>query len=360
MKKIISLISILALGATLFLACNNQEIAPSAPVELTEQSNAINSKTVDENNENEALDMSKVVSQNAIAGVSYTTSPALNVWTASSTIAQATNCAVFQSGLKAKVIAIAGNKITVQIQKANGSTFGRTGTAYMKASSVCGNIAGTSTIQSSFYYANVDFWCSFTSGRVSFSPSITLSNGTRMYAPLITVNALNNDSSLPVSIYQSQTGGLRFGTIYGTVNGVSVISNGPTISSSTRETYNGYDVGYKYQCVNLIRRYFWQKFGKKMGEGFNAKDFFGNAYRWGFTAYSNGGGVAPKAGDVLCVTGTSSNGYYGHVAIISKVTDTYIEVCQQNVLSGAHLNARFAKSGNRISGTGIQGWIRMN
>lgn len=186
MKNVFKFLSVAVVSAILFSSCSKDEIQPTAP---TTAKAALSNETTNELKNEEHLQLGKAGFQSATAAASYTTSPTQNTWTAVSTVATGTSCAVFQSGLKAKVIAVSGNKITIQLQKGNGSTFGSAGTAYIKATSLCGNIAGTSAIQSSFYYANVDFWCTFSSGTVSFSPSITLSNGVRMYAPMITVTA---------------------------------------------------------------------------------------------------------------------------------------------------------------------------
>jgi hypothetical protein len=126
---------------------------------------------------------------NSVASISYSTIPVLNTWTGVSSGTQNLSCGTFQGGLKAAVIGIVGNKLTVQIQKSNGSTFGYSGTGYVKALSACGNIAGSSSLLSSYYYVNIEFWATFTSGSVQFVPSITLSNGVKMYAPTITVTA---------------------------------------------------------------------------------------------------------------------------------------------------------------------------
>ncbi len=126
---------------------------------------------------------------NSVASISYSTIPVLSTWTGVSSGTQNLSCGSFQGGLKAVVTGIVGDKLTVQIQKSNGSTFGSTGTGYIKALNACGNIAGSSSLLSSYYYVNIEFWATFTSGSVQFVPSITLANGVKMYAPTITVTA---------------------------------------------------------------------------------------------------------------------------------------------------------------------------
>ena len=186
MKKIVKQLSTIAITLFCFTSCSKEDLQPSA-------GNADKKSIVKENQPNlrseGTLHTNMDFFQNSVAAVSYNTFPLLNVWTASSTTTESNSCASFQSGLKAKVISIVDNKITIQIQKANGASFGNTGTGYVKAISTCGNIAGNSTIQSNYTYVNIDFWATFTAGSVNFSPSITLSNGVRMYAPLITVSA---------------------------------------------------------------------------------------------------------------------------------------------------------------------------
>nr|MCU0341507.1 CHAP domain-containing protein [Spirosomataceae bacterium] len=97
---------------------------------------------------------------------------------------------------------------------------------------------------------------------------------------------------------------------------------------------------------------------KVMGAGYNARDFYANAWRWGMTSYANGGGMAPRPGDILCFGAASANGNFGHVEPIIEVGADYVLVARQNVWGDTHIGKRYARSGNRISAANVQGWIR--
>ena len=119
---------------------------------------------------------------------------------------------------------------------------------------------------------------------------------------------------------------------------VSVYYNGIIFTQSHGKNLSdtGYYYGYKWQCVEYIKRFFYDAKNHAMPDLFgHAKDFFDprieqgqiNESR-GLFQYKNGYGVSPQPDDLLVFTDTK----YGHVAIITEVTETYIEVIQQNVL----------------------------
>jgi surface antigen len=151
---------------------------------------------------------------------------------------------------------------------------------------------------------------------------------------------------------------LAFGSIYGYIGNTAVYSNGPKYTSTTRSYLNGVDLGYQFQCVEMVRRFYYQFYNKQMGAGYNALNFYGNAWRWGMTAYANGGGMAPKPGDVLCFNGNAGGGY-GHVAIIVEVGSDYIIIGQQNVYKDTHVGKKYSRSGNTVNASHVQGWIRL-
>lgn len=119
---------------------------------------------------------------------------------------------------------------------------------------------------------------------------------------------------------------------------VSVYYNGIIYTQSHGQYYSdsGYYYGYKWQCVEYIKRFFYQAKNHEMPDLFgNAKDFFDPSLEQGqintsrgLVQYKNGGNIPPKPDDLLVFNDTK----YGHVAIITEVTETYVEVIQQNVL----------------------------
>ncbi|WP_348982286.1 CHAP domain-containing protein [Desulfosporosinus sp. FKB] len=107
-----------------------------------------------------------------------------------------------------------------------------------------------------------------------------------------------------------------------------------TVSHGENFSPDGYYYGLKWQCVEFVKRFYYDVKHVKMPDGFgNAKDFYNpsvsqgclNEQR-GLIQYRNGGNMGPKPDDILVFT----NGLYGHVAIVTKVTGNSIEIIQQN------------------------------
>jgi surface antigen len=122
------------------------------------------------------------------------------------------------------------------------------------------------------------------------------------------------------------------------LNGVYVYYNGDIDNVTGRNTtVDGYNLGLKYQCVEFVKRYYYEHLKHKMPDSYgHAKDFFDNTLKDGqkskkrdLTQYTNPSGKKPKVGDLLIFDGTKFN-KYGHVAIVSNVTEKEIEIIQQN------------------------------
>lgn len=122
------------------------------------------------------------------------------------------------------------------------------------------------------------------------------------------------------------------------LNGVYVYYNGGVDNATGRNTTaDGYNLGLKYQCVEFVKRYYYEHLNHKMPDSYgHAKDFFDNTLKDGqksekreLTQYTNPSDEKPKADDLLIFGGTTFN-RYGHVAIISNVTENEIEIIQQN------------------------------
>jgi surface antigen len=121
--------------------------------------------------------------------------------------------------------------------------------------------------------------------------------------------------------------------------------------------------------VEFVKRYYYQHLKHKMPDSYgNAKDFFDKAlsdgqknHKRNLTQHTNPSYTKPKVDDLLIYNGTLLN-KYGHVAIVSKVTDNEIEIIQQN--AGRYSKARetFAlvhKDGKWvIKNKRIMGWLR--
>lgn len=127
----------------------------------------------------------------------------------------------------------------------------------------------------------------------------------------------------------------EIGAVIDNFNGVAVHFNGPVGNVSGRNTApGGYNLGQKYQCVEFVKRYYFEALGHKMPNPWgHAKNFYDPAVAdgrpnpaRGLTQYRNGGRGRPQAEDLIVFGG----GMYGHVAIISEVGEGYIEIVQQN------------------------------
>src|SRR5699024_1940891 len=118
------------------------------------------------------------------------------------------------------------------------------------------------------------------------------------------------------------------------LNGVYVYYNDKVTNVSGRNlTPDGYNLGLKYQCVEFVKRYYYEHYNHKMPDSYgHAKDFFieglsDGAFvkRRNLYQYSNPGKTKPKEGDLLVYGPTAFNAY-GHVAIVSKVKRNKIEI----------------------------------
>lgn len=119
--------------------------------------------------------------------------------------------------------------------------------------------------------------------------------------------------------------------------GVPVYHNGILYTRSYGKNYSidGYYYGLKWQCVEYIKRFYYDALSHKMPDVLgNAKDFYDENVSHGqlnkrrnLVQYKNRENVKPQEDDLIVFTDTM----YGHVAIVTKVADDYIEVIQQNV-----------------------------
>lgn len=154
------------------------------------------------------------------------------------------------------------------------------------------------------------------------------------------------------------------------LNGIKVYYNGGTGNVSGRNlSDDNYNIGLKYQCVEFVKRYYYEYFNHKMPDSYgHAVDFFDPKIKDGeknkrrdLTQYTNPSKTKPEVNDLLIYSGTVSN-KYGHVAIVSEVKDDEIEIIQQN--PGARVSSRKTfsisqKDGKwQIENKRILGWLR--
>lgn len=154
------------------------------------------------------------------------------------------------------------------------------------------------------------------------------------------------------------------------LNGVSVFYNGAVGHVAGRNTApDGYNLGLKYQCVEFVKRYYYEYLNHKMPDSYgHAKDFFDKSLKDGaknkrrnLTQYTNSSKTKPEANDLVVFDGTVLN-QYGHVAIISEVRDNKIEIVQQNSGPSGKSRETFTlnnKNGSwQIENDRILGWLR--
>ncbi len=154
------------------------------------------------------------------------------------------------------------------------------------------------------------------------------------------------------------------------LHGVAIYYNGPVGNVSGRSTAaDGYNLGQKHQCVEFVKRYYYEALGHKMPNVWgHARDFFNPALPDGalnadraLRQYANGGKTRPRVGDLLVM-----GGGYGHVGIVSAVYENSIELAQQNPgprgssrkIIGLQKIAQDGETRWRVESGRTLGWLR--
>jgi surface antigen len=150
---------------------------------------------------------------------------------------------------------------------------------------------------------------------------------------LISVYFIFFSKRYPLSVI---THSLKVGDSVDAFNGVIVYNNGMDYPKSYGKHYSkdSFYYGKKWQCVEYIKRYYYDHLHFSMPDGMgNAKDFYDPQVnngrlnkRRGLVQFRNDSISRPAVNDILVF-----GGKYGHVAIVTKVNDNEIEVIQQNI-----------------------------
>lgn len=163
--------------------------------------------------------------------------------------------------------------------------------------------------------------------------------------------------------------GIEVGSVIDNFNGVKVYFNGRDFTNvnGRNTTADGYNLGLKYQCVEFVKRYYYEVYSHKMPNAFgHAKDFFDKslgdkAYnkKRGLMQYRNVREYKPEVNDLLIYDGYPGN-RFGHVAIISGVTEDEIELIQQNMGTKSRIRIPLVKFNQywTIADYNILGWLR--
>lgn len=155
------------------------------------------------------------------------------------------------------------------------------------------------------------------------------------------------------------------------LNGVAIYFNGGVNTTQGRNlSADGYNLGLRYQCVEFVKRYYFQRFAHRMPDSYgHAKDFFDPALadgawnaRRGLLQFSNGSAAQPQPDDLLVFSPWLFN-RYGHVAIIAAVDAAALQIAQQN--PGPYGSSRevlpLAYRGDKwfIEHPRVLGWLRL-
>jgi hypothetical protein len=133
--------------------------------------------------------------------------------------------------------------------------------------------------------------------------------------------------------------------------GVRVYTNRGVIENKRHLTKDGYNLGLKWQCVEFVKRFYYEYYNHKMPNSYgHAITFYNPNIKSGnlnkdrnLIQIKNNGINIPSVNDIIVM---DLNNYYGHVAIVSKVAEDYIEIVQQNCV----LKKQKIKLNNKVLG----------
>ncbi len=164
--------------------------------------------------------------------------------------------------------------------------------------------------------------------------------------------------------------GREVGRPVDSLNGVYVYYNGSVGNVSGRNLADdGYNLGLRYQCVEFVKRYYYEHLEHRMPDSYgHAKDFFDASIGDGrvnparnLLQYRNPGASSPRVDDLLVFDATSFNPY-GHVAIVSAVDGDELEIIQQNPgpLASSRDRIKVVRQGRswRVDHGSVLGWLR--
>ncbi|EXJ11024.1 MULTISPECIES: CHAP domain-containing protein [Nitrincola] len=161
------------------------------------------------------------------------------------------------------------------------------------------------------------------------------------------------------------------GTQIDELNGVGIYYNGGVNQSYGRNlTASGYNLGIKYQCIEFVKRYYYERFDHQMPDSYgHAKTFFDQNLPDGalnkqraLLQYRNGGTSMPAPDDIIVYAPSLFNPY-GHVAIVAQVNAYAVIIAQQN--AGPIYSSREAiplvrqGSNYRVDNNRVLGWLRL-
>ena len=160
----------------------------------------------------------------------------------------------------------------------------------------------------------------------------------------------------------------QVGEIIDRFNNVEVYYNGEIENTFGRNTsYDGYNLGLMYQCVEYVKRYYYYVYNHKMPYSFgHAKDLFDKSLpdrklnkKRDLYQFKNGSTYRPLPGDILVFDATHKNPY-GHAGIVTYSKDSKCEIIQQNVGQNTRETFIVNQIGERffVVNEEVIGWMR--
>jgi len=160
----------------------------------------------------------------------------------------------------------------------------------------------------------------------------------------------------------------KVGDIIDRFNNIEVYYNGDLNNVFGRNTsYDGYNLGLLYQCVEYVKRYYYYRYDHKMPDSYgHAKEFFDKSLpdrkynkKRGLYQFTNGSEYRPLPGDILVLDGSKHNPF-GHVGIVTISKGSRCEIIQQNVGSNTrHMFEVYEKDEHFfINDPNVLGWLR--
>ncbi len=159
------------------------------------------------------------------------------------------------------------------------------------------------------------------------------------------------------------------GEVLDSYNGVPVYYNGENYTnvSGRNVTSDGYNLGLKYQCVEFVKRYYYEHYGHKMPNSYgHAKEFFDKTLldkdfnqERGLLQFRNVRTHRPMAGDIIIYDAYYGNPF-GHIGIITEVGEDYVELIQQNFGTKTRQKLKLVEFAGiyTVADYDILGWLR--
>ena len=168
-------------------------------------------------------------------------------------------------------------------------------------------------------------------------------------------NALAQSDALSIENCGDSLGSFNDVTAYYNAGGINSCGNRHWSSDSS------YSYGFKWQCVEYVRRYYYDYLNHKMPDRWgNASDYFRANIPSGsmnterdLVQYHNGN-IRPQVNDLLVFQYMA--GGLGHVSIVTNVTDSTVSTIAQNIGKDC-ANIRSLDE-NKIGG-GCSGFLRL-